>query len=69
MIEAAPVVCVHRDTRVPHHHGEVDHYMGSVVVGVIKDLPVPVLIGCNCPAFHLLWREAQKRPQRLKMMI
>ena len=36
----------------------------NVEVGVIKALPVPILIGRDCPAFSMLWKEAGKRRKR-----
>ena len=36
----------------------------DVEVGVIKTLPVPVLIGRDCPAFSKLWSEAHKMRNR-----
>ncbi|XP_077940891.1 uncharacterized protein LOC144385036 isoform X6 [Gasterosteus aculeatus] len=34
-------------------------------VGVVDSLPVPILIGRDFPAFHLLWRETQERLSRV----
>lgn len=59
-----PVVCVHRDTReYPTVVVKLTTTKGAftVEVGVVKTLPVPVLIGRVCPAFPMFWREAQQR--------
>lgn len=77
--EPVPVVCVHGDTReYPTTMVKLITTKGSfnIEVGVLNTLPVPVLIGCDCPAFLRLWREAHKRlsqeprkrkPQNCKM--
>lgn len=65
--EPVPVVCVHGDTReYPTALVRLKTTKGSfdVEVGVIKTLPVPVLIGRDCPAFSKLWSEAQKTRNR-----
>ena len=65
--ESVPVVCVHGDTRqYPTARVKLTTTRGSfdTEVGVIKTLPVPVLIGRDCPAFQMLWRDAQKRLSR-----
>ncbi|KAL2076471.1 hypothetical protein ACEWY4_027935 [Coilia grayii] len=65
--ELVPVVCVYGDTReYPTTIIKLKTTKGSfdVEVGVIKSLPVPVLIGRDCPAFSMLWREAQKQLDR-----
>ncbi|XP_045904363.1 uncharacterized protein LOC123970382 [Micropterus dolomieu] len=66
-----PVVCVHGETReYPTAVVKLTTTKGAfaVEVGVVKTLPVPVLIGRDCLAFPMLWREAQRRrcrgPQR-----
>ncbi|XP_075949073.1 uncharacterized protein LOC142951429 [Anarhichas minor] len=62
-----PVVCVHGDTReYPTTVVKLTTTKGTfkVEVGVIRSLPVPVLIGRDCPAFRMLWREALKKLSR-----
>ena len=62
--EHVPVVCVHGDTReYPTARVRLKTTKGTfnIEVGVIKSLPVPVLIGRDCPAFSMLWKEAEKR--------
>ncbi|XP_069371637.1 uncharacterized protein [Paralichthys olivaceus] len=65
--DPVPVVCVHGDTHVyPTTVVKLTTTRGTFAleVGVIKTLPVPVLIGRDCPAFQMLWREAQTRLRR-----
>ncbi|CAJ1071430.1 uncharacterized protein LOC115378666 [Xyrichtys novacula] len=64
---SVPVVCVHGDTHeYPTTTVKLKTTKGSfdVEVEVLKTLPVPVLIGLDCPAFTLLWTDAQKRRTR-----
>ncbi len=52
-----PITCVHGDTRqVPARRVTISAVPGtwSVEVGVVKDLPVPVLIGRDWPGFDRL---------------
>ncbi len=52
-----PITCVHGDTRqVPAHRVTISAVTGTwpVEVGVVKDLPVPVLIGRDWPGFDRL---------------
>ncbi len=52
-----PITCVHGDTRhVPAHRVTITAAPGSwpVEVGIMKDLPVPVLIGRDWPGFDRL---------------
>jgi len=61
--DPVPVVCVHGDTHeYPTTVVKLTTTKGmfEVEVGVIRNLPVPVLIGRDCPAFPMLWREALK---------
>ena len=65
--EYVPVVCVHGDTcEYPTAKVRLKTTKGTfnVEVGVIKALPVPVLIVRDCPAFSMLWKEAEKRRKR-----
>lgn len=59
-----PVSCVHGDTRdYPVTELTMTTTRGTIltVAGVVDSLPVPVLIGRDCPAFYPLWRETQER--------
>ncbi|XP_041941973.1 uncharacterized protein LOC121705196 [Alosa sapidissima] len=59
-----PVSCVHVDTRdYPTTELTMTTTRGTILTtaGVVDSLPVPVLIGRDCPAFHPLWRETQER--------
>ena len=62
------VACVHRDTRVygtchvvvRTPHGEI-----TARAGIVPHLPVPLLIGRDCPIFHRLWNpDWRSRPRR-----
>ncbi|XP_063044707.1 uncharacterized protein LOC134438913 [Engraulis encrasicolus] len=62
-----PVSCVHGDTReYPTTDLEMTTTRGTIhlTAGVVESLPVPVLIGRDCPAFQSLWRETQERLTR-----
>ena len=62
-----PVSCVHGDTRdYPTVVLPITTTRGTIhtLAGVVDALPVPVLIGRDCPAFHQLWRETQERRHR-----
>ncbi|XP_077964207.1 uncharacterized protein LOC144411428 [Gasterosteus aculeatus] len=53
-----PVSCVHGDSReYPTTHIKVQTTRGTfeVVAGLVENLPVPVLIGRDCPIFWRLW--------------
>ena len=53
-----PVSCVHGDSRnYPTTHIKVQTTRGTfeVLAGVVDNLPVPVLIGRDCPIFWRLW--------------
>ena len=53
-----PVSCVHGETRTyPTTHVKVQTTRGAFEVwaGVVENLPVPVLIGRDCPIFWQLW--------------
>ena len=57
-------MCLHGDTgECPTASVRLRTTKGTfnVIVGVIKNLPVPFLIGRDCPAFSLLWKVAEKR--------
>ncbi|XP_077948925.1 uncharacterized protein LOC144382966 isoform X6 [Gasterosteus aculeatus] len=63
-----PVSCVHGDTRdYPIVELTMTTTRGTILteVGVVDSLPVPILIGRDFPAFHLLWRETQERLSRV----
>ena len=63
-----PVSCVHGDTKeCPTTELTMTTTRGIIhtVAGVVDSLPVPLLIGLDCPAFHLLWRETQERLTRI----
>ncbi|KAG5285572.1 hypothetical protein AALO_G00004920, partial [Alosa alosa] len=63
-----PVSCVHGDTRdYPTTELAMTTTRGTILTtaGVVDSLPVPVLIGRDCPAFHQLWRETQERLTRV----
>ncbi len=63
-----PITCVHGDTRqVPARRVTISAVPGTwpVEVGVVKDLPVPVLIGRDWPGFdHLLAMATQPASPR-----
>ncbi|XP_063060131.1 uncharacterized protein LOC134453222 [Engraulis encrasicolus] len=63
-----PVSCVHGETReYPTTDLAVTTTRGTIHItaGVVESLPVPVLIGRDCPAFLSLWRETQERLTRV----
>ena len=61
------VACVHGDTRTyPTCYVVVrtPHRVFTIRVGIVPHLPVPLLIGRDCPIFHRLWdptREIRSR--------
>ena len=58
--EAVSVSCVHGDTRqYPTATLTLQSPRGQCVVraGVVEGLPVPVLLGRDCPLFHRYWQE------------
>ena len=60
------VACVHGDTRVYQTcHVVVRTTQGvfTARAGIVPQLPVPLLIGRDCPIFHRLWNpEREVRP-------
>ena len=66
--EPMEVACVHGDTRTYDTcHVVVRTPRGAFTVraGVVPNLPVPLLIGRDCPIFHRLWNaEPGPRPPR-----
>ena len=62
------VGCVHGDTRTYETcHAVVRTPRGvfTVRAGIVPNLPVPLLIGRDCPIFHRLWNpESGPRPRR-----
>ncbi|XP_063080013.1 uncharacterized protein LOC134469917 [Engraulis encrasicolus] len=63
-----PISCVHGDTKdYPTTELKVTTTRGIIHTraGVVESLPVPVLIGRDCPSFDLLFRETQQRPARV----
>ncbi|XP_063070441.1 uncharacterized protein LOC134461440 [Engraulis encrasicolus] len=62
-----PISCVHGDTKdYPTTELKLTTTRGTLNTraGVVDSLPVPVLIGRDCPAFHQLFRETQQVPAR-----
>ena len=67
--EGIAVACVHGDTReYPTTHVRIITPRGSCrqQVGVVKNLPVPVLMGRDCPLFARYWVDGPPEPQRPK---
>ncbi|XP_063075477.1 uncharacterized protein LOC134465637 [Engraulis encrasicolus] len=66
--KALPISCVHGDTKdYPITQLTMTTTRGTIhtMAGVVDSLPVAVLIGRDCPAFHSLWRETQERQTRV----
>jgi hypothetical protein len=52
------VACVHGDTRIYktcHVVVRTPHGVFTARAGIVPHLPVPLLIGRDCPIFHRLW--------------
>ena len=73
--EGMPVTCVHGDVRIyPVTPVKVQTTRGEamVVAGVVPNLPVPLLIGTDCPLYTRLWYDEggypapRARPRRRK---
>ena len=68
------VVCIHGDTRVYgtcHVVVRTPHGVFTARAGIVPQLPVPLLIGRDCPIFHRLWnlergsRARRETPRRV----
>ena len=62
------VACVHGDTRTYgtcHVVVRTPYGVFTARAGIVPQLPVPLLIGRDCPIFHRLWNpERGSRPRR-----